>query len=323
MAAYDISVVVPTCRRDELLYRCLAALRAQTPGRPYEIIVVDDAAQSSTAALVRTAAEKQAVPAVRYIAVRDSRGPAAARNLGWRAAGGRIIAFTDDDCLPAAGWLREGLAAFSDGVSAVSGRIVVPLQKPPTDYAYDTAGLEKAEFATANCFYRREALEAAGGFDERFTHAWREDADLFFTLLEKKGKAVFCGDAIVVHPVRAAPWGISIRQQKKSMFNALLYKKHPELYREHIQRSPPWRYYAATGSLAAALAAALGGNARFSLLPASAWFLLSAAFCAARLQKTAKTPAHVTEMAVTSLLIPPLSLFWRMRGAIKFRVLFF
>jgi cellulose synthase/poly-beta-1,6-N-acetylglucosamine synthase-like glycosyltransferase len=91
---------------------------------------------------------------------------------------GEIVAFTDDDTVPARDWLCSGLQAFADNVDGVAGRIIVPLPEAPTDFERNMAGLERAEFATANCFYRRSALAAVGGFDERFTAPWREDADL-------------------------------------------------------------------------------------------------------------------------------------------------
>jgi GT2 family glycosyltransferase len=107
------------------------------------------------------------------------------RRAQHRLARGAIIAFTDDDCIPDPGWLSAGASAFAPGVAGVDGTIVVPLPDRPTDYERDAAGLTGAEFATANCFYRREVLAAVGGFDERFTAAWREDSDLFFTLRER------------------------------------------------------------------------------------------------------------------------------------------
>ena len=147
----------------------------------------------------------------------------------------------------------------------VCGRIIVPLPPAPTDYERDAAGLETAEFATANCFYRREALEAVGGFDERFTAAWREDTDLFFALLER-GDRARAPEAVVIHPVRPARWGISIRQQRKSMFNALLFKKHPALYRERIQASPPLHYYGIVGALLVALVGMVSGRGRVTMI---------------------------------------------------------
>src|SRR5207248_10211948 len=102
------------------------------------------------------------------VPVQHAHGPAAARNAGWRAARGEVIAFTDDDTVPDPGWLRAGVAAL-ESADAAWGRIRVPLALPPTDYERNEAGLEAAEFATANAFCRRAVLEAVGGFDVGFT----------------------------------------------------------------------------------------------------------------------------------------------------------
>ena len=117
------------------------------------------------------------------------------------------------------------------------------------------AALERSRFVTANCFYRRTALVAAGGFDERFRLPWREDSDLYFTLLEAGHRLTRATGAVVVHPVRPPSWAVSLGEQRKSMYNALLYKKHPRLYRERVQSRPPLRYYAI---LCAAVACAAG-----------------------------------------------------------------
>lgn len=325
-----VSVVVPTYRRNDLLARCLAALVAQEyPPDAYEIIVADDAASCETRRLVGSWLARSRCP-VRYLPVTASRGPAAARNCGWHAARGEIIAFTDDDCVPDPGWLRAGVAAFgyptaSDargGVAAVFGRIMVPIPPRPTDHERDTAGLECAEHATANCFYRRQILCAVGGFDERFTAAWREDSDLAFTVLERHEHIVRSSKAVVVHPVRAARWGSSMYQQRKSMYNALLYKKHPSLYRARIQPSPPWHYYRIAGVL---LISSIGCIIRCRpVVRASigAWLGMTAHFAFKRLRGTSHVPNHIAEMAVTSAAVPLLSIFWRLRGALKYRVRF-
>jgi hypothetical protein len=198
----------------------------------------------------------------------------------------------------------------------------MPLPQQPTDYERNEAGLESAEFVTANCFVRRDVLEAVGGFDERFTAAWREDSDLHFTLLERGYIVVRAPDAVVVHPVRPAPWGVSLRQQRKSQFNALLYKKHPALYRERIQPSPPWRFYAGTAALVVALGSVLGESHTALVGALATWLILTASFAWRRLRGTSWRPSHVAEMIVTSALIPPLSVFWRLCGAVRFGTLF-
>jgi GT2 family glycosyltransferase len=283
-----VSVVVPTCGRPDLLKRCLAALDAQSlPEAQFEIVVVDD--------------------------TKSRRGPAAARNIGWRCANAPIVAFTDDDTVPDPRWLEEGLRAFEAGADAVVGRIVMPVSSTPTDYERNEQGLERAEFATANCFVRRDVLAHLGGFDETFRLPWREDSDLHFRLLEGGYRIVRAPAALVVHPVRPAPWGVSLRQQKKVMFDALLFRKHRALYRERIRRAPRWDYYAIVITLV------LGIVSPWWLL---AWLLLTARLCYYRLRGTSKAPRHIAEMVLTSILIPPLSVFWRLIGALKFRVAF-
>jgi GT2 family glycosyltransferase len=293
-----VSVVVPTYRRPELLARCLAALAAQTlPADRYEVVVAEDAA---------------------------AEGPATARNRGWRAARGNVIAFTDDDTVPDPGWLAAGLAAFDRDpeLAAAAGRTVVPLPPRPTDYERNESGLAAAEFVTANCFVRRAALEAVGGFDERFRAAWREDSDLHFALLERGLKVGRVPAAVVVHPVRPAPWGVSLRMQRKSRYDALLFRKHPDLYRRRVGPGRPWSYYATVAALAAGVAAAAAGAWGVVLASVVVWVALTARFAARRLRGNTLRPAHVAEMVVTSALIPPLSVFWRLYGAARFRVAF-
>lgn len=320
-----LSVVVPTFNRPDLLELCLAALVRQdlAPGA-YEIVVADDAASAETERQVAAWAGRHAASAsrIRYVPVRDTQGPAAARNAGWGAARGAVIAFTDDDCLPQPGWLRAGQEAIERGASAAAGRVIVPLSAAPTDYELNAAGLETAEFVTANCFCRRDVLEAIGGFDERFGAAWREDSDLHFALLERGEPLAHAPDAVVVHPVRRAGWGVSLAQQRKSQYNALLFKKHPALYRARIQRSPPRAYYAIVASLLGVLTGVVARRRALALPSAAAWAWLTGSFVARRLRGTSRDPAHMLEMAATSAAIPPLAVFWRLYGALKFRTPF-
>lgn len=317
-----ISVVVPTYRRPDLLERCLACLAAQRlDPESFEVVVADDAASDAT----RTQVERWAAtirPALHYVPVTANHGPAAARNRGWEVARGELIAFTDDDCQPDPDWLAAGLATLDAGADAVAGRVIVPLPERPTDYERNEAGLATAAFVTANCFVRRSLLQAVGGFDERFQLAWREDSDLHFALLRRGVSIVRAPGAIVRHPVRPAPWGVSLRQQAKSRFNALLYRKHPQLYRQHIRRGPPWLSYAAVLALVAALGGTLARQPVIAIASWAIWIGLTLRFTHRRLRGTSRAPAHVAEMLVTSVLIPPLSIYWRLRGAWQFRVPF-
>ena len=316
-----LSVVIPTLGRPQLLQRCLGALaRSEWREATLEIVVVDDGPHEPTRAAVArwmpVMAQRGMV--LRYLPSPGPHGPAAARNRGWRAACGRVIAFTDDDTEPEPGWLRAGLEAFMHGAEAAWGRTVMPLPSVPTDYERDAAGLERGPFITANCFCLRSVLETLGGFDERFPIAWREDSDLYFRLLDAQVRIDYVAEAVVIHPVRPAPWGVSMRQQRKVLFDALLYKKHPRLYRERIRPRPPWRYYFIVASLAVVLTGIVTGSAALSVVGACGWGGATLSFAWERLRDTSKAPLHVLEMLVTSSVIPLLAVFWRLRGAVRF-----
>jgi GT2 family glycosyltransferase len=319
-----ISVVIPTCGRPALLHRCIEALAGQRFVSCFEVIVVDDRPSPQTRAVVEQWAAKASARAVsiRYIASHGPHGPAAARNKGWRAARADIVAFTDDDTVPDPDWLCCGLRAFDADVEAVWGRIVMPVTGIPTDYELDAQGLERAEFATANCFCSKRVLSTLNGFDERFRLAWREDADLYFRLLRCHARVVQAPEAVVVHPVRAAGWGVSLKQQKKILFDALLFKKHRDLYRQKIRATPRWDYYAVVLALACWVLGPAMDSPFMATAGAVIWLALTAQLCGKRLSGTSRSPGHVLEMIITSAAIPPLAVFWRLVGAARFRVAF-
>jgi glycosyltransferase involved in cell wall biosynthesis len=322
-AALRAAVVIPTYRRPDLLLRCLEAVVSQKfPPEAFEIIVVDDGCGDDIRQLVeRIAVRTGGLPTVRYLRPEGTRGPAGARNRGWRASHAPVIAFTDDDTIPHDDWLSQGLKALAGPKVAVCGRVVVPINQAPTDHERNTQGLETAEFVTANAFVRRDALVAVGGFDERFKRAWREDSDLQFALMQhgQVGKAL---EAAVTHPVRGAPWGVSMQQQANAFFDALLYKKYPDLYRSRIHPRPPWRYYFVVVCTLVALVGGAAGHGAFALALLGAALVAIAGFIFKRLEGASRSPSHVAEMVVTSLAIPYLSVYWRLLGAVHFRVLF-
>jgi GT2 family glycosyltransferase len=317
-----ITVVIPTYRRPDLLARCLDAVLAQTLGPcRFDVVVVDDGASADTEAVVRQR-QRAGAPAISYLSTGGREGPAVARNLGWHAARGTVIAFTDDDTVPDRAWLEAGLRALVAPAVAAHGRIVVPTPDPPTDYERNTKGLEGAGFVTANCFVLKSALEQVNGFDERFRRAWREDADLYFSLMERAGPVVPAPDAIVVHPVRSARWGECLRQHANLVFDALLYKKHPALYRRRIRALPPIDYYWAVGATLAAAVAALAGAPRLALALGLLAAIPVAGLAARRLRGTSPRLDHRIEVILTSLAIPFVAVYWRLRGAVRFRVPF-
>lgn len=318
------SVVIPTYERPALLERTLDALAVQTLApHDFEIIVCDDAGSDATREVVDRWRRAHGIPIAYLTGATPARGPAAMRNAGWRIARGEVIAFTDDDTIPDRDWLRQGLLALdSDASDAASGSIYVPLPDDPTDYERDVARLEQAGFVTANCFCRRRVLECVHGFDPRFRVAWREDSDLYFRLIEHGFDVVHAINAIVVHPVRPAPWGVSLRAEGKHVFDALLYKKHPELYDRFIRPDRPLLYYAILIALGTAVTGVLLDSTTVTLAGVGAWLALTAILVARRLHETSRRTPHVIEVIVTSIAVPLLSVYHRIRGGITYRVAF-
>ncbi len=318
-----ISVVLPTYKRPHLLHHCLLNLVNQNfHKKEYEIIVVSDGPDELTKEKVLEYQRSSA--AVLYYSLAYKKGPAAARNFGWQHAKGILVAFTDDDCIPDENWLKHIWDHYKHESEVVyTGRVIVPVAKPPSDFELNTARLETAEFVTANCICTKQALEKVEGFDERFKVAWREDSDLHFKFLEHNLPIHKNEKAIVCHPVRMATWGVSIKEQKKSLYNALLYKKHPALYRQRIKGYPNWNYYGIIALVSIGIVLLICGLHKLSMMAFAGWIILTMLFIMRRLKHTSHSFSHVTEMISTSFIIPFLSVFWTLYGAYKYRVLFF
>lgn len=187
-AAPPISVVLPTRDPDEHIVACLDSVnRQEYPD--YEVIVVDNA--PTTDALARLLANRTSrVPLRRVTEPRP--GVAWARNSGWRAATGKVVAFIDDDEIADPHWLAEIARGFQvrDDVRGVTGAILpVALDTQAQDWFEQAGGhvkgrgFTRAVFdrashagqhplyplppfgATGNMAIHREILSELGGFD--------------------------------------------------------------------------------------------------------------------------------------------------------------
>lgn len=320
-----ISVIIPTYKRPALLTNCLQALSLQTflPGQ-YEVIIVTDGAGEITNNAMTSLATLNLFQNISFVSLASKKGPAAARNKGIALAKGKLLVFTDDDCLPEKNWLEGFWKAYlfeQKKEIAFTGRTVVPHRTFPTDYEKNIALLEKAEFITANCACSKTALQHIGGFDEKFAIAWREDSDLHFKLLEARIPIVKVDEAVVVHPVRKPAWGVSLKEQKKTRYNALLHKKHPVLFRQRISRNPMWNYYAMVLLLMIAGVSLYYEGKMLFIIAASCWLVLVIDFTFKRLRGTSKKMGHVAEMVATSIAIPFLSIFWTIYGSLRYKTL--
>jgi histidinol-phosphate phosphatase family protein len=312
----DVTVVVPTIARPSL-HPLLASIADASGPLPHAVVLVDDRVDPMTPLLdgpppARLRDQLSVLPG-------RGRGPSAARNVGWRAAGTEWIAFLDDDVEVTGDWLAclaDDLDVGRD-VAGSQGHIEVPLPmgRRPTDWERNVAGLERARWATADMAYRRAALVAVGGFDERFPRAYREDADLALRVTAR-GWRIVTGDRTIIHPVRPADRRVSVRLQRGNADDALMRARHGRDWRARadVPRGRRPRHVATTALLLAAAVADVVGRRRTGTALLAAWGLLTCAFARERIVPGPRTPAEVTTMLATSCVIPPAATWYWLRG---------
>jgi GT2 family glycosyltransferase len=303
-----ISVVVCSYNGQATLHDCLQGLR-KLDYPDYEVIVVDDGSTDGTAAI-----------AAQYpyqVISTENRGLGAARNAGMRAATGQIVAYTDDDARPDPEWLTQLALSFRATTHAAVGGPNLP---PPGDGAVADCvanapggpihvlltDQEAEHIPGCNMAFRKECLEAIGGFDQRYRTAG-DDVDVCWRLQERGWTIGFNPTAVVWHHRRnsvRAYWG---QQRGYGRAEALLEGKWPERYNApghlawrgrlyglglpHPALPGRWRVY--HGSCGSGLFQRLyqpSGGTLWSLPLMPEWYLVLAGLGAVSLLGTAWSP---------------------------------
>lgn len=205
------TVVVPTRNRGELIRETLHTL-AQIQNPAVEILVADQSTNDNTRKAVEAVSASD--PRVRLIPTATV-GSSAARNVGARHASGEVIAYCDDDCIVAPGWLDAILEEFRDpSVDAVYGRLL-----PYEDVGRNGREVgfkpsqERTEYSSpvppwyvghgGNMAFRRRTLLELGGFDPLLSAGGVfgacEDPDIALRLLRQRRKVVYSPEALSYH----------------------------------------------------------------------------------------------------------------------------
>ena len=206
--SYDVSVVVPTFNRQQLLGRTLETLLHQRAGSVrYEVLVVDNNSTDDTRAVVETFVHRWRN--VRYF-FEPRPGVSHARNTGIAAARSPLIAFIDDDVEADPTWIATIKQTFDHHpeLDCVGGKIEARWPEPPPAWLTPShwgavalqAGKRQTPYVdatnaspclmTANFASRRAALEQVGGFSPDYLRDEDRELQLRLWAAGKRGMYV-------------------------------------------------------------------------------------------------------------------------------------
>ncbi len=226
-----VSIVVPVRNAEATLGDMLQGLVHQATPESAEILIVDNGSSDRS----REIAESFPVK----VLIETKLGPAAARNLGLRAARGEIIAHLDADTLPTRNWLRELLGAFDDPDTVIAaGRSISYAPETAPERYVEASGRLDVEtsrrrhpfpFAPSkNLAVRRTAAIRIGGWCEDMLTG--EDVDFCFRILrEFPGEIAYRERAIVFHRNRQTDAALRVQAWTYGEGAAQLYRRYPEV----------------------------------------------------------------------------------------------
>jgi glycosyltransferase involved in cell wall biosynthesis len=208
------SIIVPTFNRPFTLARCLQSLaRLDYPRDRFEVIVVDDGSKSPAESAVSSFCNQLNITLI----TQPHGGPAIARNNGAKHARGQLLAFTDDDCTPAADWLKT-IAVRLNGPpgNMIGGRTFNVLLHNPYStasdllirylYAYYNANPDRARFFTSNNLaLPKDSFHRIGGFNMLFRRAGGEDREFCERWLRLGFRMAYAPEVLIYH---AHPLGL-------------------------------------------------------------------------------------------------------------------
>jgi len=194
-----VSVIVPVRNRADLLLKCLRSLVAQDiDPDSYEIIVCDD---GSTEDLTLVVAQFQPGPPSVNLLRQPPKGPAAARNMGFRASAAPVFVCLDSDMTCENNFVHLLIEVLDSHPSWVAAEGSVVPEGGENSPLWDAPTNEGGSFLCGATAYRADAIKRVGGFDETFNLPGNEDFEVGIRL-QQIGKFGYAPGAIAYHPKR-------------------------------------------------------------------------------------------------------------------------
>jgi GT2 family glycosyltransferase len=235
-----VAVVIPARNRSDLLGKCLHSLAEQRfPLEAFEILVCDDGSNEDLKEIVKSF--QPHIPNIRLLR-QTSKGPAAARNLGFRFSAADIFVCVDSDIVCGKSFINNLIRSLEENPDWVAAEASVLPAKERPSILWDAPESRGGAFPSGASAYRIDALRRAGGFDEEFLLPACEDVDLAARLL-KIGGYGFVPEAIAYHPVRRVTVRTHWRWRRHWKYETILAKRYGFLSfpRKPIGRFPRGR----------------------------------------------------------------------------------
>jgi GT2 family glycosyltransferase len=235
----ELSVVIPTCQRNESLARLLASLERQTlTGGSFEVIVIIDGNAPPTREFLK---HYQGTLHLRFDGVPPG-GAGRARNRGAELAKGRLLVFLDDDMEAQAGLLAAHLLAAEAGECVGVGNLVTRLSNRAGylgtglriwwERKFEEMRREGHRFSYVDLLSGHFSIPAktfaqTGGFDPALN--CREDYELGIRLIQARVRFRFVEEATAIHHETENLHKSLDRVMKEGFADVWLARRHPEL----------------------------------------------------------------------------------------------
>jgi GT2 family glycosyltransferase len=211
----QVSIIIPVFNHWKYTYQCLEAILENTDGVIYEVIVVDNGSSDETIEMLKK------VENIRILRNDSNVGFVLACNAGASKAQGDLLLFLNNDALVTKGCLKAMLSLIDsdDKIGAVGAKLIYPdgrLQEAggmifsdgrpwnfgngddPEKEIYNQ--ICEVDYCSGACFLVRKSLfDALGGFDERYSPGFYEEADLSFAMRKIGYKVLYNPEAVVIH----------------------------------------------------------------------------------------------------------------------------
>lgn len=230
-----ISVIVPVYNGQETIGECIRSLlRLAFAREDFEILLVDNASTDGTSDILARYSD-----GVRVL-YEGKRGAAAARNRGLFNARGKVVAFTDADCIVEKDWLHEIVSPLKDhSIGVAGGRILS--RRPCNEIEmfgerihdhYKAINVCRPPYTvTANWSSRLSVIKEAGFFDENLLK--NQDSELAYRIVQCGYRLVYVPEAVIYHRNRSTLLGLFKEGYVHGYHSVKIVQKHKMFFQQY------------------------------------------------------------------------------------------